>query len=80
MTTIDKRARVAGAAYLLLSIVCAIRLIYIPNALFVGGDTAATIANMVAHPMLLRVGIVSDLLIAVLHSYSRWHCIACLKM
>ncbi|HKW41604.1 MAG TPA: DUF4386 domain-containing protein [Gemmatimonadales bacterium] len=57
--------RVAGLWYLLLVFLGPLRLIYIPNKLFVPGDAAATAANIAAHQWLFRFGIVSDLLCAV---------------
>jgi hypothetical protein len=42
-----------------------LRLIYIPNKLFVHGDAAATINNIAAHQLLFRLGIVADLAGAV---------------
>ena len=38
-----------------------LRLIYIPSALFVHGNAAATAGNIAAHEMLFRLGMVSDL-------------------
>lgn len=48
------------------SVVGVVRLMYIPNALFVGGNAAATANNIVAHESLFRLGIVSQLLASVL--------------
>jgi len=56
----DKAARVAGALYLLL-LFAPLRLIYIPSALFVRGNAAATADNIAAHELLFRLGIVGDL-------------------
>lgn len=57
-----KAAHVAGAIYLLLVFTAPLRLMYIPNTLFVRGDAAATASNIAAHEMLFRLGIVGDLL------------------
>jgi uncharacterized protein DUF4386 len=57
--------RVAGLWYLLLTILGPLRLIYIPNKLFVTGNAAATVSNIAAHEWLFRLGIVADLLAAV---------------
>jgi hypothetical protein len=61
MTTTSKNARVAGVLYLLLGIAAPLRLLYIPSALFVHGDAAATAHNIAAHEMLFRLGMLSDL-------------------
>jgi Domain of unknown function (DUF4386) len=52
--------RTAGLLYLLL-MAGILRLMYIPKALFVHGDAAATAGNIVAHETLFRVGMVTDL-------------------
>ena len=56
----DKAARVAGALYLSL-LFAPLRLIYIPSALFVRGNAAATANNIAAHELLFRLGIAGDL-------------------
>jgi uncharacterized protein DUF4386 len=61
MTPTRRNARIAGFLYLLLALAGPVRLIYIPNTLFVRGDAPATVNNIVAHEMLFRLGIVSDL-------------------
>jgi hypothetical protein len=66
MTSLSKNARVAGLLYIVASVVGVVRLMYIPNALFVGGNAAATANNIVAHESLFRLGIVSQLLASVL--------------
>jgi Domain of unknown function (DUF4386) len=66
MTSLSKNARVAGLLYILASVVGIVRLLYIPNALFVDGNAAATANNIVAHESLFRLGIVSQLLGSVL--------------
>ena len=57
--------RVAGLWYLLLTAVGPLRLIYIPNKLFVTGNAAATADNIAAHEWLFRFGMVGDLVGAV---------------
>jgi hypothetical protein len=57
--------RVAGLWYLLLVFLGPLRLIYIPNKLFVSGDATTTASNIAAHEWLFRFGIVADLLGAV---------------
>jgi len=58
--------RRAGLWYLLLILVGPLRLIYIPNKLFVQGNAAATVGNIATHEWLFRFGIVSDLVCAVI--------------
>lgn len=66
MTSLSKNARVAGLLYILASVVGVVRLLYIPNVLFVHGNAAATANNIAAHELLFRLGIVSYLLTSVL--------------
>ncbi len=70
MTLRSRNARIAGLLYILASIVGVVRLIYIPNALFVSHNAAATVSRITAHEMLFRWGIVSQLMAAVL-----WMCV-----
>lgn len=56
--------RVAGFLYLLL-LVAPLRLIYIPNTLFVRGNAAATANNILAHETLFRFGMLSELFCGV---------------
>ena len=65
MNAVRNPGRVAGLWYLLLVLAGPLRLIYIPNKLFVHGDATATAANIAAHPWLFRFGMASDLLGAV---------------
>ncbi len=57
--------RVAGWWYLALILLGPVRLIYIPSTLFVHGNATATAANIVAHQLLFRIGIVADIVCAV---------------
>lgn len=66
MTLVRNPGRVVGIWYLLLTLGGPLRLMYIPNKLFVQGDATATAANIAAHPWLFRAGMVSDLLGAVI--------------
>lgn len=59
-------ARQAGMLYLPTVILAPFTLIYIPGALFVRGDAAATVNNIAAHETLFRVGIVTDLFSVIL--------------
>jgi len=65
MRLTDNPGRVAGFWYLLLVILGPLRLIYIPEKLFVPGNAAATANNIVAHEQLFRLGVAGDLLGAV---------------
>jgi hypothetical protein len=66
VASLSKDARLAGLLYILASVVGVFRLMYIPNTLFVNGDAPATAANIGAHELLFRFGIVSNLVAAVL--------------
>ena len=66
MISLSKNARLAGLLYILASVVGALRLLYIPNALFVDGNAAATANNVATHELLFRLGIVSSLVAAAL--------------
>jgi hypothetical protein len=66
MTATSKHARVAGLLYILSSAVGIVRLMYVPKALFVHENAAATADNISAHQLLFRVGILCYLLSGVL--------------
>jgi len=66
MTSLSKKARIAGLLYIVASLVGFLRLIYIPNNLIGGGNAAATASNIAAHESLFRWGIVSYLIAGVL--------------
>lgn len=55
----DNPGRLCGFLYLLL-LVGPLRLIYIPNVLFVHGDATKTAANIATHETLFRLGMVSE--------------------
>jgi len=61
----NRTAHVAGLIYLLIVLVAPYRLVYLPNTLFVTGDTAATIAGIASHETLFRLGIAADLICGV---------------
>src|SRR2546428_11090565 len=65
MSSARNPGRVAGYWYLLLVLLGPLRLIYIPNKLFVHGNAAATASNIAAHEWLFRFGMLSDLCGAV---------------
>ena len=62
----DKAARVAGAVYLSMIVTAPFSLVYIPSTLFVRGNATATANNILAHQTLFRLGIVADLITAVI--------------
>jgi len=66
MASLSKNARVAGLLYIMASAVGIVRLLYIPSALFVHGNAAATANNIATHASLFRFGMVSSLIAAAL--------------
>ena len=66
MQTTEKAARVAGAVYLLAIILGPFSLIYVPNVIVVTGNATATVANILSHEALFRLGILGDLVGGVL--------------
>lgn len=66
MSSTRNPGRVAGLWYLLLTVLGPLRLMYIPNKLFVEGNATATAVNIAAHEWLFRFGIVADLACAVI--------------
>ncbi|NDQ56988.1 MAG: DUF4386 domain-containing protein [Acidipila sp.] len=66
MSSTHNPGRVAGFWYLLLVVIGPLRLIYIPEKLFVHGNATATVNNIAAHEWLFRFGMVSDLVGAVI--------------
>jgi hypothetical protein len=64
--TLSKNARIAGLLYLVGSLFGIVRLIYVPNTLFVYGNATATAKNIAEHELLFRFGIVSYLVCAAL--------------
>jgi hypothetical protein len=67
--TLSKNARVAGLLYLVGSLLGIVRLIYVPNTLFVYGNATKTANNIAEHELLFRFGIVSYLLCAALWTF-----------
>ena len=66
---IQKTARTAGFLYMLLIPLGVFGMIYIPNTLFVSGDIATTVSNIMANETLFRFGIVSALLTQVVQIF-----------
>ena len=65
MSSAQKTARIAGALYLLSAAAAGVPLIYIPSALIVDGNAAATAHNILASEMIFRGCIVSELFGAI---------------
>jgi hypothetical protein len=72
MTEIDKRARTAGAIYLLASLPAFFSFRYVPDVIVVRGDWAATFANIHRSEALFRLGIAAELLGATLWVLVVW--------
>ncbi len=66
MSSTHNPGRVAGLWYLLLVFAGPLRLIYIPNKLFVHENATATANNIAAHEWLFRFGMVSEVAGAVI--------------
>ncbi len=66
MTSLSKKARVAGLIYTVGSLVAVVRLIYIPNTLIVFENATATVNNIARHELLFRFGILSQQLTGAL--------------
>src|SRR5690349_1280331 len=65
MSSARNPGRVAGLWYLLLVLGGPLRLMYIPNKLFVHGNATATASNVAAHEWLFRFGMLSQIIGAV---------------
>ena len=61
MTSPKRLARIAGVLYLLVGITGGFAEGFVYPKMYVAGDAAATAANVVANPGLVRLGVVSDL-------------------
>lgn len=66
MTPTRKQARIAGAVYLSMATVGPFSLIYVPNKVIVTGNATATAANIASHQLLYRLGIVAELIGALI--------------
>src|SRR5260370_7395736 len=65
MNSTKQIARIAGLVYLFMAITGAFGVLYIPSTLIVPGSATATANNILGSEMLFRVGIVSELVAAV---------------
>ena len=62
MQSSARMGRIAGLLYLIVVVTGIISLAYVPSKITVPGDTAATVANIIAQEPLFRVGIAAGLL------------------
>lgn len=62
MTDLRRRARRAGGLYLILCLAAPFRLMVLPTLVPVRGEPGATVAALLAHEGLFRLGIAADLL------------------
>jgi hypothetical protein len=69
MNFVRNPGRVAGLWYLLLTLAGPLSLIYIPNKLYDFDHPAVTVHNIATHVLLFRLGIVTDLLGALILVY-----------
>lgn len=67
--SIQRTARTAGFLYMLLIPLGILGMLYIPNTLFVEGDTAATARNIVANEGLFRASILSALVTQIVQIF-----------
>jgi len=67
--SIQKTARTAGFLYMLLIPLGVFGMLYVPNTLFVPGDVAATVSNIVANQTLYLMSIVSALVTQVVQIF-----------
>jgi hypothetical protein len=65
MNSNKKTARIAGFWYLLVAIFGAFNTMFVESKLFVSGDAAATVNNILASERLFRLGILSNLLTTI---------------
>jgi hypothetical protein len=66
MISLKKQARVAGLLYFLGGLTAPFSLIYVPRALVVPGDATATANHVRASESVLRMGIASELIVAIM--------------
>lgn len=66
-TSLLGKARAAGFLYLLLALLGAFGIIYVPATLIVPGNIATTVSNIRANELLFRLGIVSALAVQLIN-------------
>jgi hypothetical protein len=72
MNSTKQTARVAGALYVLNGVTGFFSLQYVPGKLIVSGNAAATANNILAHEMLFRLSMVSELFCAAEFIFVVW--------
>ena len=65
MNTIKKTSRIAGFWYLLVAIFGAFNTMFVESKLYVSGDAAATVTNILASERLFRLGILSNMITTI---------------
>ena len=63
MLNVIRTARTAGVLYLIITAAAIVAHFYVPDALFVAGDSAATVSNIASSPSTLHLAIASELII-----------------
>jgi hypothetical protein len=63
MSSAQRLARVAGVLYLLIAVVGAFSIAYVPSVIVVPGDAATTAANLMANRGLFAAGTVADVVV-----------------
>jgi hypothetical protein len=64
--TLQKAARVAGLAYVLIIVLAILKVNFLESKLIVFGNDAATTNNIMANELLFRIGVVSEIIMFVL--------------
>ncbi len=64
--TLQKAARVAGLAYVLIIVLAILKVNFLESNLIVSGNDAATTNNIIANELLFRIGVVSEIIMFLL--------------
>lgn len=64
--TLQKAARVAGLAYVLIIVLAILKVNFLESNLIVSGNDAATTNNIMANELLFRIGVVSEIIMFLL--------------
>ena len=67
MNTLNKTAKFAGVLYLVITVLAPFSMSFVPSALIVANDAAATSSNILASEGLFRAGIASDAIVGTKH-------------